>query len=84
VKQTKQIPEPLSDWLARQPLQSLFLKLLALCDIAGLYIVDRDQQVIHWSQGAAQLSGLKTEDATGKPCLQEYAITEGGNHKNNL
>lgn len=80
----KQIPEPLSGWLAHQPLQSLVLKLLALCDVAGLYIVDRDQQVVHWSQGAEQLSGLKAAYITGKPCLQEYAVTEGGDHQKQL
>jgi transcriptional regulator with PAS, ATPase and Fis domain len=80
----KQITERLSGWLAHQPLQPLFLKLLALCDVAGLYIVDRDQQVIHWSLGAEQLSGRKAGDVTGKPCLQEYAITEGVDHKKQL
>lgn len=84
MKQMKQIPELLSSWLTRQPLQPLFLKLLALCDVAGLYIVDRDQQVIHWSQGAEQLSGLKATNITGKPCLQEYAITEGDDYKKQL
>ncbi|MGZ8223058.1 MAG: sigma-54 interaction domain-containing protein [Methylobacter sp.] len=84
MKQMKQIPEPLSEWLAHQPLRPLFLKLLALCDVAGLYIVDRDQQIIHWSQGAAQLSGLKSEDVTGKPCLQEYAVTESSGHQKQL
>ena len=76
MKQTKQLSEPLSVWLAQQPLQPLFLKLLALCDLTGLYIVDRDQQVIHWSQGAEQLSGLYAKDVTGKPCFQEYAIID--------
>jgi transcriptional regulator with PAS, ATPase and Fis domain len=80
----KQIPEPLSNWLAQQPLQPLFLKLLALCDVAGLYIVDRDQQVIYWSQGVEQLSGLKAAYITGKPCLQEYAITEDGDYQKQL
>ncbi|MCK9396435.1 MAG: sigma 54-interacting transcriptional regulator [Methylobacter sp.] len=84
MKQTKQIPEPLSGWLAHQLLQPLFLKLLELCDGAGLYIVDRDQQVIHWSRGAELLSGLKAEDVTGKPCLQEYVIADGGDHKKQL
>lgn len=80
----KQINKPLSDWLAHQPLQPLFLKLLALCDGAGLYVVDRDQQVIHWSLGAEQLTGLAADDITGKTCLPEYAITEGGEHKKQL
>lgn len=84
MKQTKQISEPLSGWLANQPIESLFLKLLALCDVAGLYIVDRDQQVVHWSRGAEQLSGLKAVDITGKLCLQEYAITDGGDYQKQL
>ena len=84
MKQTKQIFAPLSDWLAQQSLQPLFLKLLALCDSAGLYIVDRDQQVVYWSQGAERLSGLKAEDVTGKPCSQEYAIADGSDHKKQL
>ncbi|MFI3155397.1 MAG: sigma 54-interacting transcriptional regulator [Methylococcaceae bacterium] len=84
MKQTKQIFASLSDWLAQQSLQPLFLKLLALCDSAGLYIVDRDQQVVYWSQGAERLSGLKAEDVTGKPCFQEYAIADGSDHKKQL
>jgi transcriptional regulator with PAS, ATPase and Fis domain len=84
MKQTKQISESLSGWLAYQPLQPLFLKLLALCDVAGLYIVDRDQQIVHWSRGAEQLTGLKAGDITGKSCLQEYAISDGGDHKKQL
>jgi len=80
----KQINKPLSDWLTHQPLQPLFLKLLALCDGTGLYIVDRDQQVIHWSLGAEQLTGLAADDITGKTCLPEYAIAEGSEHKKQL
>jgi transcriptional regulator with PAS, ATPase and Fis domain len=81
VKQTKQLSEPLSVWLAQQPLQPLFLKLLALCEGAALYIVGREQYVIYWSQGAEQLSGLYAKDVTGKPCKQEYAITDSDDHK---
>jgi transcriptional regulator with PAS, ATPase and Fis domain len=74
MKQLKQLPETLSSWLARQSLQPLIEKLLILCDAAGLYIVDQQQRVIYWSSAAEQLSGVKAEDITGKPCLQEYAI----------
>ncbi|MGZ5043410.1 MAG: sigma-54 interaction domain-containing protein [Methylobacter sp.] len=84
MKQTKQLSDPLSVWLAQQLLQPLFLKLLALCDVAALYIVDRNQQVIHWSQGAEQLSGLYAKDVTGKPCKQEYAITDNDDHRKQL
>ncbi|MGZ4970512.1 MAG: sigma-54 interaction domain-containing protein [Methylobacter sp.] len=80
----KQLSETLSGWLAQQSLEPLFLTLLDLCDVVALYIVDRDQRVIHWSQGAEQLSGLKAADVTGKPCLQEYAIADGGGHKKQL
>jgi len=80
----KQLSETLSGWLSQQSLEPLLLTLLDLCDVVGLYIVDRDQQVIHWSQGAEQLSGLKTADVTGKPCLQEYAIADDGGHKKQL
>ncbi|MDI1229980.1 MAG: sigma 54-interacting transcriptional regulator [Methylobacter sp.] len=76
--------KPLSAWLQHQPLQPLFLKLLALCDVAGLYIVDQDQQIVHWSQGAEQLSGLRADDLTGKTCLPEYAITDGSDHQKQL
>jgi len=80
----KHINKPLSAWLQHQPLQPLFLKLLDLCDVAGLYIVDRDQQIVHWSRGAEQLSGLKSDDFTGKTCLPEYAITDGSDHQKQL
>jgi len=82
MKQVKQLPETLTKWLQQQSLQPLLLKLLALCDEIGLYIVDKDQQVMFWSQGAEHVSGLSAEDSTGKTCRQEYAITEHSNGKN--
>lgn len=75
MKQVKQLPETLTKWLQQQSLQPLLLKLLALCDEIGFYVVDKDQQVMFWSQGAEQLSGLPAESMTGKTCQQEYAIT---------
>ncbi|MGZ5579138.1 MAG: sigma-54 interaction domain-containing protein [Methylobacter sp.] len=72
----KQPPETLINWLQSQSLQPLLLKLLALCDQAGLYIVDKDQRVVFWSQGAELASGLSAEAITGKTCRQEYAITD--------
>jgi transcriptional regulator with PAS, ATPase and Fis domain len=80
----KQINKPLSEWLTRQSLQPLFLKLLALCDDSGLYIVDQDQQVVLWSRGAEQLTGLNAGDSIGKICLPEYAINEGGGYQKQL
>jgi len=77
----KQMNKFLSDWLESQPIQPLFLKLLALCDVAALYMVNRDQQIVHWSRAAEQLTGLQAGDIIGKTCLQGYAIIEGGEHK---
>lgn len=84
MKQNKQQFSPLSDWLVQQSLHPLISKLLALCDDTGLYIVDRNQHIIYWSLGAERLSGLKAEDIAGKPCVQEYEISESDDHKKQL
>ncbi|MFU8789720.1 MAG: sigma-54 interaction domain-containing protein [Methylobacter sp.] len=84
MKHTKQVPELLSDWLAAQALQPLLLKLLALYDDTGLYIVDREQEVIYWSRGAERLTGLAAGEIIGRPCPQEYAISGGVDHQKQL
>ncbi|WP_340122214.1 sigma-54 dependent transcriptional regulator [Methylobacter svalbardensis] len=72
------------DWLAQFDSTTIFSKMLDLCDCAGIYIVDKDQQLLHWSLGAEKLSGLKCANVIGKACLQEYAITEAGKNKEQL
>lgn len=84
MKHPQQIPEALSDWLTLQALQPLLLRLLALCDDAGFYIVDREQGVIHWSRGAERLTGLAASEIIGQPCPQEYAISAAVDHQKQL
>jgi transcriptional regulator with PAS, ATPase and Fis domain len=66
-------------WLAQFDSTTLLSTMLDLCDSESVYIVDQDQQVLYWSQGMEELSGLRQEHVIGKPCLQELAITEAGN-----
>ena len=68
--------EKFTSWLAQFDSATIFSKMLALCDYAGLYVIDKEQQLLYWSPGAEQLSGLKVEDVIGKACSQEYAITD--------
>jgi transcriptional regulator with PAS, ATPase and Fis domain len=77
VKQSTLFDKPLPEWLAGQSVQQFFLKLLALCDSEAIYIVDKDQKVLHWSDGAEKLTGFSREEIAGKPCLPECVITNG-------
>jgi transcriptional regulator with PAS, ATPase and Fis domain len=66
-------------WLAQFDSITPLSAMLDLCDSESVYIVDQDQQVLYWSRGMEELSGLRQEQVIGKPCLQELAITEAGN-----
>jgi len=68
--------EKFSSWLAQFDSATIFSKMLVLCDCAALYVIDKEQQLLYWSPGAEQLSGLKVEDVIGKACSQEYAISD--------
>ncbi len=69
--------ELLPQWLAGQLEQSCFLKLITLFDSEAIYIVDKNQTILHWSAGAEKLTGFNGLDMKGKPCLPECVITEG-------
>ncbi len=69
--------ELLSLWLSDQLEPSCFLKLLTVCDSEALYIVDKNQTILHWSAGAEKLTGFSGLDMTGKSCWPECVITEG-------
>ena len=69
--------ELLPQWLAGQLEQSCFLKLITLFDSEAIYIVDKNQTILHWSTGAEKLTGFSRLDMTGKLCLTECVITEG-------
>ena len=84
MKQTALFPENNPAWLAQFDCSTLLVKMLDLCGSAPVYIVDNDQQVLYWSLGMEELSGLRQEDVVGKSCLHEYAITEAGNNQEQL
>jgi transcriptional regulator with PAS, ATPase and Fis domain len=81
LKQTESFSEQLSYWLAQFDSATIFSKMLDLCDCAGIYVVDKNQQVLHWGLGAEKLSGLKPKDVIGKACLPEFEITDAGENK---
>ena len=70
--------------LAQFDSTTLLVKMLDLCKSTPVYIVNSDQQVLYWSLGMEELSGLRQEDVVGKPCLQEYVITDAGNNQEQL
>jgi transcriptional regulator with PAS, ATPase and Fis domain len=81
LKQAEIFSEKFSSWLAQFDSATIFSKMVILCDCAGIYVVDKEQQLLYWSLGAEQLSGLKFDDVIGEACLQEYAITETDENK---
>jgi len=66
----------LSPWLAEHSQASLFLELLAFCEDDALYVVDKDQQVLHWSKGAEALTGLSRDICLGARCSSEFMIID--------
>ncbi|MDO9048060.1 MAG: sigma 54-interacting transcriptional regulator [Methylobacter sp.] len=84
MKQTALFSENNPLWLAQFDSKTLLVKILDLCDSASVYIVNKDQQVLYWSFGMEELSGLRREDVAGKSCLQEYVITDAGNNQEQL
>ncbi|EIC30270.1 sigma-54 interaction domain-containing protein [Methylomicrobium album] len=59
-----------SAWLGRLDSRSALLEFLQLCRPIAFYLVDRDQHLLHWSPGAAQLTGLDP----GNTCPPEFRI----------
>jgi transcriptional regulator with PAS, ATPase and Fis domain len=70
-----------SEWLAQFDCATLLAKVLDLYESAGIYIVDKNQQVLYWSLDMETLSGIRQEDMIGKTCLQELAIVNVGSDK---
>jgi len=84
MKQTALFSENNPTGLAQFDSTTLLVKLLDLCNSTPVYIVNSDQQVLYWSLGMEELSGLRQEDIVGNVCLSEYAITDAGNHQEQL
>jgi len=71
-------------WLAQFDSTTLLVNMLELLSSAPLYIVNKDQQVLYWSLGMEELSGLRQQDVVGKSCLQEYKMTDADNNQKEL
>lgn len=71
-------------WLTQFDSSTLLIKALDLCESTAVYIINNNQQVLYWSQGMAELSGLRQEDVIGKSCLPEYKITDTDNHQETI
>ena len=61
-----------TDWLAQFANNALLVKMLELCDFTNMYIVDKDQRVLYWSQGMETVTGLL---ALNQHCPAEFHIT---------
>jgi transcriptional regulator with PAS, ATPase and Fis domain len=71
-------------WLAQFDCATLLVKLLDLCEATAIYMINSDQQVLYWSRGMAELSGLRQADIVGKSCLPEYKMTDTDNHQESI
>lgn len=61
-------------WLAQFDNTQLLKMLLELCEPLGFYMLDQSQNVVYWSPGLEQITGLKSESLIGKPCPPDYLI----------
>jgi transcriptional regulator with PAS, ATPase and Fis domain len=57
-------------WLEQLDSRSALLAFLQLCRPLAFYLVDREQHLLYWSPGAAQLTGIDP----GKTCPPEFWI----------
>lgn len=57
-----------SSWVTQFDSKTMSLNLLAILSKTNSYIIDKDQQVLMWSDGLATLSGIAHKKIIGKPC----------------
>ncbi|MEC4749980.1 sigma 54-interacting transcriptional regulator [Methylomicrobium sp. Wu6] len=57
-------------WIERLDSRSSLASIFEMCKSFAFYIVDSDQNVLYWSQGATQLTGINPE----KICPPEFII----------
>lgn len=62
----------LGDWLAQHDAAQAFIALADLVPDAAIFVVDRNQHVIFWSQGAERLLGFSAAEALGEHCLKSH------------
>ena len=73
-----------AEWLAQFNSMELLSKILDLNESAGIYIVDKNQQVLYWGQGMEAFSGITREDIIGKTSLKEFTIVAASSDKEQL
>ena len=66
----------LLSWLNSQSASGLFVPFLTLFDNEAFYVLDSQQQVLYWSLGVEQLTGLNADDVVGKPCASIYSVKD--------
>ncbi|NOT83678.1 MAG: sigma 54-interacting transcriptional regulator, partial [Methylococcaceae bacterium] len=73
-----------AEWLAQFDSSQLLYTLLTLCDQSGFYILDKVQNVVYWSVGAEQATGLSGAALVGKLCPSDQLLmstTQDGRDK---
>jgi transcriptional regulator with PAS, ATPase and Fis domain len=75
MKQTASFLNNASHWLAQFDNPHFLSKILDLCAVANVYIVDKEQRVLYWSIGMETLTGLPHSTVVGSTCLAECIIT---------
>ena len=67
--------------IARADCQSILMNLIERYDMSGIYIVDSNQQVVHWNLQMEQMTGLSAAQAIGKPCPEPLSISKQSDNK---
>ncbi len=67
--------------IAQTDCVTILMKMVNFCDSSGFYIVDKEQQVVHWGQEMEKISGIPRADAIGKPCIKDLTVTESSGIK---
>ncbi len=70
--------------IAQVDCAKILTQLLDLCFSVGIYIVDKEQHILHWEQTIEKLTGIQRQDAIGKRCLPGLKITQHSGGKEEL
>lgn len=82
MKQIKQSSSSLRNpaWLGQFDNAALLSSMLDLSGVLNIYVFDKNQHVLYWSQGMESITGLRSEAVIDKPCLQECSIDAENNN----
>ena len=48
----------------------------------GVYVCDRDRRIVYWNKSAERITGWRSEDVLGRPCLDGILNhIDKGSHK---